>query len=499
MRSLLLIAALLTFTSAYGSSVFPLAYFKEIALGTEFPGAESNPYVRLWTEDIKVYVHGKGSLKLNNELDNVINELNGLTSTIDISKVTSKEQANFEVYFGSAESYSKTESVATGWASNAKKRLAKNHGLFLCSMSKNAITKCTSYVDTERASPKGQLHLLREEFTQALGLMKDSPAYPDSIFYGKESYTAQYSATDIQLIKFLYSGLVTPGMSGIDIESLLQGITPLKALTQRDGLVYKKNFPALPFTGEALSHFDSNRVNDQRNYQGGKLHGTQRQFYNSGELKNSSNFVAGVRDGVLENFFESGQLKDSGNFSAGKREGQMKAYYESGQLKVDDNFSAGKREGLVKAYYESGQLRVHSNYSQDSLHGVILQYTIDGNKKGKWEYKTGVKHGLEENYYENGAIKARLNWEDGVNHGSMETYNKNGVLKSRSNYKNGKREGTKESYHENGKLEYKFNYKNDKLEGIADIYHENGNLKGRARYEDGVPVGQSETYDLNGK
>ena len=89
MRSLLLIAALLTFTSAYGSSPFPLAYFKEIALGAEFPGADSKPYVRMWTEDIKVYVHGKGSLKLNNELDNVISELNAIISTIEINKAMS--------------------------------------------------------------------------------------------------------------------------------------------------------------------------------------------------------------------------------------------------------------------------------------------------------------------------------------------------------------------------------------------------------------------------
>ncbi|MDA9559790.1 DUF2927 domain-containing protein, partial [Porticoccaceae bacterium] len=308
MRSLLLIAALLTFTSAYGSSPFPLAYFKEIALGAEFSNPGDPPLIRMWTEDIEVYVHGNGSLKLNNELDNVIKELNGLTSTIDISKVTSKEQANFEVYFGSAESYSKTEPVATGWASNAKKHLAKNYGLFWCSLSKYAITKCTMYVDTERASSKGQLHLLREEFTQALGLMKDSPAYPDSMFYGKKSYTAQYSANDIQLIKFLYSGVVVPKMSGIDIESLLQGITPLKALIQRDGLVYKKNFPALPFTGEALSHFDSNRVKDQINYQGGKLHGTQRKYYESGQLKASIDYIEGKKDGATKTYFESGQL-----------------------------------------------------------------------------------------------------------------------------------------------------------------------------------------------
>lgn len=455
MRNLLLIITLLTFTPAYGSSPFPLAYFNEVALSSEYEDPESLAKVRMWTEDIKVYVHGNGSLKLNNELDNVIKQLNGLTSTIDISKVTSKEQANFEVYFGSADDWSKTEPVATGWASNAKKHLAKNHGLFYCSKRGHAITKCTIYVDTERASSNGQLHLLREEFTQGLGLMNDSPAYPDSIFYSKESYTIQYSRTDIELIEFLYSGLVVPKMNGIDIRSLLLGITPFGALTSRDGLAYRKNFPDLPFTGEARKHFQNNRVSDQQNYQKGKLHGTQRKYYESGQLKADINYSQGslhglvlnytakgnkigkweykngVKHGLVESFYESEQLKSSVEWIAGKKDGTTKTYYESGQLKSSTDIRAGKKEGQSLSYYESGQLQLDYNYSQDLLEGVILSYTIEGNKKGKWEYKNGVKHGLEEIYHENGVLKARLNWETGVLVGQPESYDLNGNLISK--------------------------------------------------------------------
>ena len=418
MRYLWSIAALLTFTSVYGSSPFPLAYFKEISLGAEFSDAESKSYIRMWTDDIKVYAHGNGSLKLNNELDNIINELNGLTSTIDIDKVISKEQANFQVYFGSADDWSKTEPVATGWASSAKKQLAKNQGLFWCSWTKYAITKCTIYVDTERASLKKQPHLIREEFTQALGLMNDSPAYPDSIFYGKQSYTTQYSGTDIELIKFLYSGLVTPKMSAMDIDSLLQGITPLNALTQINGLVYRKNFPDLPFTGKALQHSQNNWVSDQQNYRDGKLHGTQQKFYTNGNLEYSQNYLAGERDGAVESFFESGQskkvhsysrgkkegihknfyetgqLKASVSFVEGKKDGASKLYYESGQLKVSVSFNEDKMEGTYKAYYKSGQLKTNRNYSAGKLHGLIVNYDIEGGIKDKWLYSNGSKNGL---------------------------------------------------------------------------------------------------------
>jgi len=63
-------------------------------------------------------------------------------------------------------------------------------------------------------------HLIREELTQSLGLMDDSYAYPDSIFYQEWTATQEYSDIDRKLIEMLYLEETRPGMSREQVESI---------------------------------------------------------------------------------------------------------------------------------------------------------------------------------------------------------------------------------------------------------------------------------------
>ena len=67
------------------------------------------------------------------------------------------------------------------------------------------MTSCPIFIDTERANGlKRQKHLVREEVTQALGLMNDSPEYPDSMFYSKFSNQTEFSYKDVWSVYELY-------------------------------------------------------------------------------------------------------------------------------------------------------------------------------------------------------------------------------------------------------------------------------------------------------
>lgn len=67
------------------------------------------------------------------------------------------------------------------------------------------MTSCAIFIDTERANGlKQQKHLVREEVTQALGLMNDSPEYPDSMFYSKFSNQTEFSYKDVWSVYELY-------------------------------------------------------------------------------------------------------------------------------------------------------------------------------------------------------------------------------------------------------------------------------------------------------
>ena len=80
------------------------------------------------------------------------------------------------------------------------------------------------YVDTERANAIEQRHLLREEFTQSLGLAKDSERYPSSIFQSDWTRTTSYTELDRELIRLLYHPDMVSGLDATAVEALIREI-----------------------------------------------------------------------------------------------------------------------------------------------------------------------------------------------------------------------------------------------------------------------------------
>ena len=77
------------------------------------------------------------------------------------------------------------------------------------------VTSTNDVSQTERS------HLIREELTQAMGLLKDSLRYADSIFYQGWTSTTDYSPLDQAVIQMLYSPEIRPGMDGRQVEAAL--------------------------------------------------------------------------------------------------------------------------------------------------------------------------------------------------------------------------------------------------------------------------------------
>jgi hypothetical protein len=88
-------------------------------------------------------------------------------------------------------------------------------------------------ISTTEVTPQERAHLIREELTQSLGLMNDSYAYADSVFYQEWTDVTEYSPADKRVIGMLYSDLVSPGMTQKQAA---------KALSER-------------YTGEAIHYF----------------------------------------------------------------------------------------------------------------------------------------------------------------------------------------------------------------------------------------------------
>ena len=80
------------------------------------------------------------------------------------------------------------------------------------------------YVDIFRANEQGQLHLLREELTQSLGLGQDSERYLNSIFQINWTITSSYSQIDKDIIRLLYHPNMKVGLNENEVDLLLRSI-----------------------------------------------------------------------------------------------------------------------------------------------------------------------------------------------------------------------------------------------------------------------------------
>lgn len=192
-------------------------YFKEIAVGSEF--GKGRKIVK-WTKNMKVFLMGEKVPALETELNKIIGELNQLVRPIRIQRVSNKAQANFFIFFGSSRDYiNKIEP-------NARKYANRNLALFYVYFTpQNSIDKGSMYVNTSlMKAPNTRKHLLREELTQALGLMNDSHKYSESIFYQKFSRSTKYTSMDKKLIKLLYSNKIRPGMSKGQVDRALANL-----------------------------------------------------------------------------------------------------------------------------------------------------------------------------------------------------------------------------------------------------------------------------------
>lgn len=180
-------------------------YFCEVALGSEF--GRKYHKIRKWQQPIRIFLTGEEHSGLEIELDHILEELNQLIPTMGLIRVFSEEEANIIVFLGTGKAFAQRIKQAKG-------KIAENWGLvFVKHNWRGEMEYGELYVDIYRTlHPDAQKHLLREELTQALGLLNDSFQYEKSIFYQPWTMTTQYTPLDRWLIHQLYQEDIFPGM-----------------------------------------------------------------------------------------------------------------------------------------------------------------------------------------------------------------------------------------------------------------------------------------------
>ena len=194
-----------------------ISYFKEIALGFEF--GSSSKITRKWCSDLKVYIGGESNSILNEELDKIITEISSLiTDNFNIEVVNDSSLSNYYIFFGSGDDYAEL-------FPNSASYVQSNWGLFsLWYNSSNCLIRGHMYVDTYRTNITQAKHLLREEFTQSLGLARDSDKYLNSIFQSSWTEILSYTDLDKDLIRLLYHPKMSTGLDANTVDGVLSDI-----------------------------------------------------------------------------------------------------------------------------------------------------------------------------------------------------------------------------------------------------------------------------------
>ncbi|MBD2462107.1 DUF2927 domain-containing protein [Oscillatoria sp. FACHB-1407] len=201
-----------------GYSQEQINYFLELALGSEF--GDSSGVVRKWQGDVRIQYFGTPTQEDRRTLEMVIAEVNALThGTIRLQLVDSRP--NVEIYFVPESSFSRYEP-------NYRPR---NLGFFWTWWNDDSILdRARILISTDGVNQRERSHLIREELTQSLGLMRDSHRYQNSVFYQGWTDVIQYSDLDETVISMLYRPEIRPGMTRSQVVAAL---TNLRLAQQR--------------------------------------------------------------------------------------------------------------------------------------------------------------------------------------------------------------------------------------------------------------------------
>jgi hypothetical protein len=187
-------------------------YYVEIALGSELGNASRR--VRKWGEEVVLEVRGAPGEADRAELERVVTELNGLLAEPEVRIAGPGEGGQAVIHFAPESTFEEIDSryvpvnlgfVWITWDGSDRIRT----GLVLVD-------------NTDRIDQATRNHLIREEVTQMLGLLQDSPRISGSIFFGSfRPSPTEYLPIDRAVLRMHGDPRVQRGMTETELRFLL--------------------------------------------------------------------------------------------------------------------------------------------------------------------------------------------------------------------------------------------------------------------------------------
>lgn len=184
-------------------------YFLQVALGSEYGDSIEDTIVK-WARDVNIEIHGSPTVEDVETATDVISELNELVDGIDIR--LDEPTSNLELYFVPEAEFHRYQ----------PSYIPINYGFFWTYWTQaKEIYRAQVFISTTDITQQERSHLIREELTQSLGLMRDSDEYEDSIFYQEWTDVTRYSSLDETVIEILYRPEIHPNMTEDEVTEAL--------------------------------------------------------------------------------------------------------------------------------------------------------------------------------------------------------------------------------------------------------------------------------------
>jgi hypothetical protein len=176
-----------------------LDYFVEVALGAEYGSSVAE--IKKWRQNPRIKVFGNPTDVDRETVQQVVDDLNSLQNQIALQVVS--QRPNIKIHFAPESEFAQIE----------PQYQPTNYGFFWTWWKgTREIYKARILIATDHINQRERSHLIREELTQCLGLMRDSERYPDSMFYSGWTDVTEYAPVDKAVIRILYSDAVQLGM-----------------------------------------------------------------------------------------------------------------------------------------------------------------------------------------------------------------------------------------------------------------------------------------------
>ena len=186
-------------------------YFSTVAFGSEYSGGRR---LVAWNNPVRIEILGAYTTADSLEVAAVLRDLNGLLNDTELHLV--EKDPNIQMLFTGQEGFNR---YAPDYARS-------NSGYFNIRWHPKTkfVTGGRILIRTEGVTPAKRNHVIREEITQILGLMNDSPQREESIFFQGYSEQNRYSPIDKQVLQLWDALKPLAGSNKREIEKLLKDL-----------------------------------------------------------------------------------------------------------------------------------------------------------------------------------------------------------------------------------------------------------------------------------